>query len=307
MIKKYAINKFVIATLCLVLFMIFYFFPTTENIKTEVIKENKSNYENVVYLIDNDNYVSRVICYYDKLSIVEDIKKKIDLITNYDLDGFYTIIPKGTVLKDVKVDKDSVYLDFSKDLLNINAYFEEEMIEGIVFTLTEINGINNIYISVEGEELKYLPNSKKELNYPLTRNIGINKEYNLNNFNNINKTTVYFSKKYDDISYYVPVTKVMNSESEKIDIIIEELKSSVNSQNNFKSYISDNLELVNYTHDESKMSLVFNNYIFNDFDSKNVLEEVKYIIASSVFENYNVNEVVFNTESEENIADILKK
>ena len=91
MIKKYAINKFVIATLCLVLFMIFYFFPTTENIKPEVIKENKSNYENVVYLIDNDNYVSRVICYYDKLSIVEDIKKKIDLITNYDLDGFYTI------------------------------------------------------------------------------------------------------------------------------------------------------------------------------------------------------------------------
>ena len=118
---------------------------------------------------------------------------------------------------------------------------------------------------------------------------------------------MYFSKEYDDISYYVPVTKVMNSESEKIDIIIEELKSSVNSQNNFKSYISDNLELVNYTHDESKMSLVFNNYIFNDYDSKNVLEEVKYIIASSVFENYNVNEVVFNTESEENIADILKK
>ena len=76
MIKKYAINKFVIATLCLVLFMIFYFFPTTENIKPEVIKENKSNYENVVYLIDDDNYVSRVICYYDKLSIVEDIKKK---------------------------------------------------------------------------------------------------------------------------------------------------------------------------------------------------------------------------------------
>ena len=123
----------------------------------------------------------------------------------------------------------------------------------------------------------------------------------------VGAVNLHYSDKYDDISYYVPVTKVMNSESEKIDIIIEELKSSVNSQNNFKSYISDNLELVNYTHDESKMSLVFNNYIFNDFDSKNVLEEVKYIIASSVFENYNVNEVVFNTESEENIADILKK
>lgn len=307
MIKKYAINKIVIATLCLVLFMIFYFFPTTADIEPQIIKEDKSDYENVLYLLDNDNYVSKVVYYYDKLSIIDDIKKKIDLITNYDLDGFYTLIPKGTILNDVKVDKDSVYLDFSKELLNINVYFEEEMIEGIVFTLTEINGINNVYISVEGEELKYLPNSKKELSYPLTRNIGINKEYNINNFNNINKTTIYFSKEYDDVSYYVPVTKVINSDSDKIDIIIEELKSSVNSQNNLKSYISDNLELVNYSCDESKMSLVFNNYIFNDFDSKNVLEEVKYIISSSIFENYDVNEVVFSTESEEKIVSVVKK
>lgn len=307
MIKKYAINKIVIATLCLVLFMIFYFFPTSVDIEPQIISENKSDYENVLYLLDNDNYVSRVVYYYDKLSIVDDIKKKIDLITNYDLDGFYTLIPKGTVLNDVRVDKDSVYLDFSKDLLNINVYFEEEMIEGIVFTLTEINGINNVYISIEGEELKYLPNSKKELSYPLTRNIGINKEYILNNFNNINKTTVYFNKEYGDMSYYVPVTKVMNSDSDKINIIIEELKSSVNSQNNLKSYVSDNLKLVNYSCDESKMSLVFNNYIFNDFDSKNVLEEVKYIISSSIFENYDVNEVVFSTESEENIVSVVKK
>ena len=123
--------------------------------------------------------------------------------------------------------------------------------------------------------------------------------------NNITKTTVYFNKSYDDVEYLVPITKVMNTTSEKIDIIIEELKSIVNAQYNLNSYIPNNLEVVSHEVNDDKMNLIFNEFIL-DKEKLVVLEEVKYAIAQSIFDNYNVKEVVFSTKDKNNIATITK-
>lgn len=310
-IKKYIVNKFVVYSLICVLLILFTVVPTKESKFQIEIVNDKSNYtKNVVYLLDDDNYVSRVISYFDNNTIIDEIKSKIDVLINGDtsLKSFYSLIPKGTILKNVKVDKDSVYVDFNKDILNVNEYVEESMIEALVYTLTETNGINNVYILVDGELLKELPNSKKTIEYPLTRKYGINKKYDLDNLNYIDKTTIFFAKTdEEDQIYYVPVTKISNVVSDKIDVIVEELKSPVNAQDNLNSYISNNIKLVNYTIDDNKMNLVFNNYIFNDIDKKVILEEVKYILSESIFENYNIKEVIFNTESVKNIDRVVKK
>ena len=123
--------------------------------------------------------------------------------------------------------------------------------------------------------------------------------------NNITKTTIYFNKSYDDVEYLVPITKVMNTTSEKIDIIIEELKSIVNAQYNLNSYIPNNLEVVSHEVNDDKMNLIFNEFIL-DKEKLVVLEEVKYAIAQSIFDNYNVKEVVFSTKEKNNIATITK-
>ena len=310
MIRKYAVNKITVTTMCLFLLLMFYLIPIPNNEITPINNENTENkIENIVYLLDEDNYVSRVVSYYDKTTIEDAIRDKIDILT-YGLVGyekFYSLIPKNTKLNSLKVDKDNVYLDFSKELLEVSKYLEEEMIESIVYTLTEINGINNIYITVENEKLDYLPNSKKSVPYPLTKEIGINKEYDIDSFNNINKTTIIFTKTLDNYSYYVPVTKITNKTDEKIDIIIEELKSGVNSQNNLNGFVSENVILEKYDILDDKISLVFNNYIFNDINNNTILEEVKYVISESIFENYDVKEVVFNTKDEKNICNVVKK
>lgn len=310
MIRKYAVNKITVTTMCLFLLLMFYLIPIPNNEITPINNENTENkIENIVYLLDEDNYVSRVVSYYDKTTIEDAIRDKIDILT-YGLVGyekFYSLIPKNTKLNSLKVDKGNVYLDFSKELLEVSKYLEEEMIESIVYTLTEINGINNIYITVENEKLDYLPNSKKSIPYPLTKEIGINKEYDIDSFNNINKTTIIFTKTLDNYSYYVPVTKITNKTDEKIDIIIEELKSGVNSQNNLNGFVSENVILEKYDILDDKISLVFNNYIFNDINNNTILEEVKYVISESIFENYDVKEVVFNTKDEKNICNVVKK
>lgn len=309
MIKKYIKNKIVVYTLILILLCLFYFVPTGETFEIEIVNDNKNYDKNVVYLLDDDNYVSQVITYFDNSSVIEDIRNKINVLIYGDnnLNNFYSLIPKTTILKNVKVDKDNVYLDFNKEILNVNEYMEESMIESIIYTLTETNGINNIYINVDGKPLKELPNSKKEIPYPLTRDYGINKKYDLTSFNDIDKTTIFFAKTNEEFTYYVPVTKISNTISDKIDIIIEELKSTVNSQDNLNSYINNNVKLVSKEINDEKINLIFNNYIFSDLNNKTILEEVKYIISESIFENYDVKEVSFSSETDKNTKFIIKK
>lgn len=301
-------NKIFVSTLVFGLLVLFYLVPSPSFDMEVVEEDNKDKKENVVYLLDEDNYVSRVISYYDESDIEGLIREKIKILINGDksLGKFYSLIPKNTILKDVKVEKDSVYLNFNKEILNVNKYLEESMIEAIVFSLTEINGINNVYINVDSKKLTKLPNSGREIPYPLTRSFGINKKYDLNSLNELDKTIVYFVKTCDEVEYYVPVTKISNTSGSKIDIIIEELKSTVNAQENLNSYVSSNIELVDSEITDEKVNLIFNDFIFSDASSKVILEEVKYVVSQSIFENINVKEVIFSTKEHNNIVSVKK-
>ena len=282
MIKRFALKRISIYTLCLILITMFYFLPSNETISQEIAI--RPNNEMIVYLLDNDNYLSSVISYYDEKSIEDLMIKKIDILINgnEELNDFKTLIPKGTKIKSLKVDKNNVYINFSKEFLTIGEETEEKMIEAIIFSLTEVNGIDNIYISVEGEKLLSLP-SGKEVDYPLTREYGINKEYNLNSLFNINKTVVYFIKD----NYYVPVTKINNDNESQIEVIIKELKSSVNSQNNLGSNINDNLILKNYKIEKDNIIITFN---------KEVSSNSKELINKSIKENYNINNIEYRVK-----------
>lgn len=301
-------NKIFVSTLVFGLLVLFYLVPSPSFDMEVVEEENKKGKENVVYLLDEDNYVSRVISYYEESDIEALIREKIKILINGDksLGKFYSLIPKNTILKDVKVEKDSVYLNFNKEFLSVNKYLEESMIEAIVFSLTEINGINNVYINVDSKKLTKLPNSGREIPYPLTRSFGINKKYDLNSLNELDKTIVYFVKTCDEVEYYVPVTKISNTSGSKIDIIIDELKSTVNAQENLNSYVSSNIELVDSEITDEKVNLIFNDFIFSDASSKVILEEVKYVVSQSVFENINVKEVIFSTKEHNNIVSVKK-
>lgn len=307
MIKKYTINKICVTSISLFLLLMFYLVPTSPSKEIKIDESITDKKEVVVYLMDNDYYLGRMIEYASYDNIIDLVNKKLDILINGsdDLNEFKPLIPKDTKINSVKIDKNNIYIDFSKELLNVNKYNEEIMIESIIYTISDINGINNIYLSINKEPLKYLPKSKKEIPYPLNRSYGINKEYDIDSLKDITKTTIYFNKKYNDIEYLVPVTKVMNTTSEKIDIIIEELKSIVNAQYNLNSYIDNNLEIVSHEINEDKMNLIFNEYIL-DKDKTVLLEEVKYAIAESIFDNYDVNEIVFNTKDINNIATITK-
>lgn len=304
MIKRYTMNKLMIVSMSIILLLIFSIYKK-DNISYEI--EYPLNNENIIYLLDKDNYVSQVISYYDTKNIKEEVEKRLNILINGEdnLNDFNTTIPKNTKINKIEIKEDNIYIDFSSHIKEINPYIEEKMIESIIYTLTEINGINNVYLSIDNKEYKYLKNGK-ELNYPLNREYGINKLYELTDLNDINKVTTYFIKEINDYKYYVPVTKVSNQKDDKIDIIIHELKSSTYSQNKLNSYIENNLEVLSYDINDNVLNIIFNDYIF-DTNTQTVLEEVKYTITESIFDNYDVERVVFNTKKQKKLLIVDKK
>ena len=174
------------------------------------------------------------------------------------------------------------------------------MIEALTYTLTSVEGIDKIEILINGKKLTKLPNSKKELPEYLDKNYGINKVYELTSLNDIYSYTVYYVNTFNNEQYYVPVTKYINNENQdKVKIIIDELATSLTYETNLMSYLDTNVKLLDYEIIDNKIKLNFNNSILSDITSNTILEEVLYTISLSLFDELNVNEVIFQVNEKE--------
>lgn len=306
MLKKLGMRKIAVTTSALFVIGLLYLFPNTNDLElnkkiTYIEEESLSP----VYLIDSYNYVSQVDVVINETELEKKLKEKLELITdnNDNKDkipkGFKTIIPQKTKVNSLEIEEDTVIVDFSKELLSISSTNEEKLIEGIIFTLTSDKSIKKVIIKVDGTLLERLPNSNKLLPSVLDRTYGINKDYDINSLYGLTKTTIYYTSKQDDLTYYVPVTKINNDDTEKVTVIVNELKSSLLYQSNLSSYLSSNAELKKYEKLEDVMTLTFNDKIFDSIYDQNILEEVAYTIGMSVLENYDVSKVSFYVDDKE--------
>lgn len=305
MIKKSSIRRICAATLTLFILLIIYFFPSNDT----VIKEHLSYItkdEMPIFLVDNSDYVARTSIVKNSSETIEQIKEIIEALTkntkksSYIRDGFKPIIPEGTKILDLKLEENILTINFSKELLNVVHCDEQKMIEAIIYSLTEIKDIKKIKILVEGKPLTNLPNSNKKLPEYLDKSYGINKIYNIDSIKETTKTTIYYLSKNKDYYYYVPVTKVSNEKTERVEIIIKELKSTPIYHTNLISYLAASANMTNYELLESTISLSFNNYLIANMKEEDILEEVKYSIALSIRDTYGINEVIFNIPDTEN-------
>ena len=142
------------------------------------------------------------------------------------------------------------------------------MIESIVYSITSLDNIKYVSLYVEGNILNKLPKSNKNMNTILDRGIGVNKEFNITNVNNISKTTIYYMSKYNDYYYDVPVTKIDNNDKNKIEIIIKELTGNKLLNTNLISYLNSNTELLSYNETDKTLLLNFNEVILEDIKSR---------------------------------------
>ena len=304
MLKKSALRRIMVSTLALIIVTVLYFFPTDEYSSPIVQNVEYVSVDDApIYLVNPDHYVVRTNIAINEKDTISLVKEMIDALTigsekqDYIPEHFSSVIPENTKLLDVSLEDGLLKIDFSKEFLNTTKDMEEMTIEAIVYTLTEIDGVDRIMIFVEGTKLEVLPQSNIKLPNTLDRSYGINKVYDITNLKDLTKTTVYYIGEFNDLIYYVPVTKVENDKGDnKIEIIIDELKSSPIYETNLMSYLASSVELESYEELENQIILSFNNAIFDDFNDKNILEEVKYSISLSIQDTLNVREVIFKVD-----------
>lgn len=194
---------------------------------------------------------------------------------------FNPILPENTKILDVVVENSLVKVYFSEELMNINEKQSEKMIEAIVYTITNEN-ILGIEIYVNNSMLKYVPHTKKELPTVLTKDIGINKTYEISKYTDITKVVMTYYTNNNSSYYEVPVTKYISDSREKIEIIFDELKC-----------LSNDEKLINMLNDVS-----LNDYeILDDKITIDLSRELdKYeqsLVLKALFDNYDIGFVDF--------------
>lgn len=294
MLKKKALRKIFITTLTAFVLLVVYSIPSLyqdDALKTNLEVEYITGIgTNNIYLLDKNDYLVKTKILLDSNSKEEQVKKLIRNLTINDNskfpNGLKATIPENTKLLEVYYDEHYLTLNFNNKLIKYEEKIEK-IIESIVYSVMDLGQIDGVIIEVNGETID-------GYNKVLDRNIGINKSYDIKSRKDINKVVVYYLEQLDGVNYYVPVTKYLNDNDEKIKIIINELTASYIYEPNLMSFLNSNTKLLDYKEQENVMTINFNNAIF-DGDNK-ILEEVTYTLAYSVFANYDVAQVMINVD-----------
>ena len=294
------INKIFRTTL--IMFLILTVFTITNESKEKVLRTNleinniKDMDKTKLYLLSNNNYLVETNVYINSDKLEDKINKIIEYLKINN-----NKIPKGLkgyLLKDIKINNinledNNMKINFSKEFLNIKD--KELVIEGLVYSLLNLDEINSIEVLVENN---YLENYE----YKLNKNIGINKQYILKNRKDVNKINLYYYNKINNIEYLTPVTKYINDKRKKIEIILDELINNI--PNNLISYMDDKVKLKEYKEENDLIILKFNENFIGE--NKDLNKKIINQIALTIFENYDVNTVLFQ-ENDEKIEYITKK
>lgn len=296
MLKTKAIRKIFTTTLTMFIILTIFTIPTaTKNknvLRTNLeIEDIASLSTDKIYLLNKDNLLVRAEVFIEGKSKEEKIKNIINYltITNEKIpSGLNGYIPKKTKLKNINLDENVVYLNFSKDFLNHQKSKRNIIITGLVYSILEVENIESVIIQVEDDYLK-------DYKFPLNKNIGINNKYLLNPRKDLNRVVIYYLDNINEKNYFVPVTKYLNDKRDKIEVVIDELKNSTDSDN-LISYVNNKLELIDYKEESDVLFLNFNDYLLDNNEEIN--KDILNSIAYSAFSNYDVNMVMFEVNNE---------
>ena len=280
MLRRKAINRIFFSTIIFFIVFTLYSIKFVDKVVTSDNSKDKVN-EEIIYTLNSDNYISKTSVYVSKVLSLEDrVKEKLEIMVkdndkNVLLPSYFKpILPQNTRVLDVVVEDCLIKVYFSKELNNINKEQSEKMIEAIVYTVTDEN-ILGIEIYVNGQMLKYVPNTKKVLPTILTKDIGINKSYDINASNDISKVVMMYYTNDNDNYYEVPVTKYVNDDREKLEIIFDEFGK----MSDDKSLISmmEGINVLDYSILDDRIVIDVN---------KVLNKEEQNLVFKSIFSNY---------------------
>lgn len=128
-----------------------------EYIPQEEITEEQLRMTNIelFFLNKNTNLLEKVVKSIDARDLIENPEKKIieELLKGTNNENSLVIIPESTKLNNISIDKGVLYLDFSKDFIEVeDIEIEKNIIESLKKTMSQLIEIKSIKILIEGQE-----------------------------------------------------------------------------------------------------------------------------------------------------------
>ncbi len=302
MLRQKILKKIYFTTLIVFILFVISSFTINKNI-SNIKVEYQTNLTSI-YLLNEDNYLLKV-----NMMVSDNLMDNIPVVinslkeNNKHYSGLKGILPSNVKINNILFKDGILSIDFNNALLNVNEELEEKVIESIVYSLLSFKEIKGVKITINGNELHYLPKSKIKLDNILTKSFGINKDYSITSMNDIQKVILYYYEEKDSTNYYVPVTKYLNSRDDKIKIIIDNLKNNYLAKTNLMSYLNEKIKIENYEKKGDLVTLSFNS--ISPFTSEEIEEEVIYTLANSIFDSTDVVKVIFL--SNDNIISVKTK
>ena len=287
---KITITMFIILTVFTILNT-----TTEKTLKTNVeVVTLKEENKDIIYLLSSDNYLVQVNVNLKDNLVENKVVNIIELLKeNNNKNKLNGYLPKNLKVNSVLYENKNLKINLSKEFNEVNN--KDLSITGIVYSLLELSNINTIEILVNN---KYIEGYENKLD----KSIGINKEYLINSRSEINKVVVYYYNEVNGEEYLTPVTKYINDNREKVEIIIDELSNNI--PENLITYLPDNILLNEFIEENEVIILNLNKTIKNK--NKNINNKINSLITKSIFENYDVNTVLLE-ENGEKIDYISKK
>lgn len=164
--------------------------------------------------------------------------------------------------------------------------------KAIIPSETKINSLTYDKNLIKVDFSKELLNTKKEYEEKIIEAI----VYTLTSIEEVKNVIIYVE---GEILTKLPQTKIN---------LPNTLNRSfgINKEYNLMSFLNNNTKLLATEKELDTFFLIFNHYIFSNYNIKNILEEVIYTISLSVKDNYDVENIVFKADDKEIYKSVIK-
>lgn len=252
------------------------------NSKADLAKTAKHQQytEKVLYLIDANGFVAPQMVGLPNTNT--SVKQVLDYlvedgpVSNLLPNGFQATLPPGTEVRNVTTDqRGNLTADFSKELLDTPASNQNQVVQSIVWTLTQFQSVKTVTISVDGKPLDMWPSSKNEVGRTLTRADGINQVVgDVADFTGSEPLTVYYMAANKGKTYDVPVTVRVDGSVDRVTSLVNALVHEP-ATSDLISPFNPNIQLIGKPQIKNgTVYLHFNDAIYDNKKAKTINDQV---------------------------------
>ncbi len=216
---------------------------------------------------------------------------------------FQAVLPAGTEILGVNIKDGVAIADFNEQFKEYRPEDELKILQSITYTLTQFDNVEVVKIRINGHDQEVMPVNGTPIGEGFSRANGINIETNnLVNLSNSNSVTVYFLGQNGDNVYYVPVTRRVNGNEDRLTSVVSQLLAGPSSFSNLLTDFRNEVKLLDEPHfADGVVTVNFNDALLNHIEGTALSDEVLNLLVLSLTEQPGVEKVAIEVNGDNKI------